>query len=183
MLALGSVGALAVLALSGCSSSAPDAAFGSALQAKVDNDDDGTKGTVDLTVSEPKTLSMAESGLDLGSEYENGTVFFVPYSAKLSDGEYGADDTYSFSTYEWGADATSGEDATTVKIGIGGEAPADCPSFESSNAAALAGGDTVEACAIFASTEADDGLKTVVFGAPSVRAKGQNNGYSWGVTE
>lgn len=166
------------LVLTGCSSGPREAALGESLVADVR----GTEidATANMTVTAVERLAMADVAdeLQLGDSYSDGTVFLVQYDAQIAEGEFPADDTYAFGSYNWAAVGVDDVEIAVIRI-LGAVEVPGCDLFDSDDAAALAAGEQISSCVIFASEQADAQLESVIYGQKSITRRGAPNGWTW----
>lgn len=166
---------IAILALVGCSGGDKVTTVGQPLEVKAGD------AKLSLTVTDIENTPLSDvPELELDTDYQDGTAFFVHFTAEVVGGTYGADDSYFLGDQKWAAGGT--EDIATVSFGYFGtpEIPG-CELMSSDLAEKLSAGGTIEACQVFAAAGADAKIEKVVYGQPAISYKGRSKGWVWNV--
>lgn len=169
--------AAALIALSGCAGSSNTLTeAGNPLSVPVSVDSSGTDAVIELTVLsyEGSPVSDHSETISFSGDYENGYLYFVRYSAKVTEGFYAPEDTYPFSQYKWSAKSVGGQTVAVVNFGLGASLP-DCKSPSDEQLAELSNGGEITACRAFVSASPDE-LSRVIYDAPRV---GRGTGWRW----
>lgn len=171
----------AAVLLTGCSSGPKAAEVGEPLEVTVRSSDISAKAEVTVKDITSVPASTMQEELQLPDAYSGGTVFLVHYDAQIVDGDFPSDDTFGFGHNNWQARGADDVEIATVQLFTQPELD-DCELYTTTTsgmAAKLAEGSQISACSVFASTDPEAKLESVVYGQKSVSRRGSGKGWEW----
>ncbi|MGB3413481.1 MAG: hypothetical protein WBA28_02060 [Microbacteriaceae bacterium] len=169
--------------LLGCSGPTKNVSFGEPQSIEVEDESTKTKATLEFVMNSVDTVQAADitDSVTFSGDYANGTVYKVNYTVKITEGEFGADYSYPFSHYKWGAELADGSDIAVVNLGLRATIPG-CEELDGDRVAEFASKKEMTACVAFVSANKGE-LSTVIYDQPTVSYKGRDKGYRWSVAQ
>lgn len=173
----------AAVVLTGCSAGPKSADIGESLEVDVRLSSSDAKAEVTVKEITSAPASTMQEALQLPADYSDGTVFLMQYDAQIIDGEYPSDENFGFSHNNWQARGVDDVEIATVRLFKQPELDG-CELFgtiTSDMAAKLAEGTKISACSIFASTEPEAKIESIVYGQEAVIRRSSGKGWEWNV--